>query len=188
VGRSAAFDRQQADRARAEYQRAVAGSGAGGQGGAQRVAARFDQGSAHRVDAVGQCVQRRRRHGQLLGERAGASAADADLLAVGADVLEPAPAAAAPPAAEHGVAGDPAPEPGVVDAVAERGHRARPLVAQPQRVVGVAVVQVLHLAGEELDVGAAHADPFDVHDDFARLGPGRLDQLDGRLAGPGQHQ
>ena len=38
-----------------------------------------------------------------------------------------------------------------------RRHDAAPLVPEPQRVAGVSLVQVGHLAGEELDVGAAHA-------------------------------
>ena len=47
------------------------------------------------------------------------------------------------------------------------GDRARPLVAEPHRVRRVPLLQVGHLAGEELDVGAADADPFDVDDDLA---------------------
>ncbi len=61
------------------------------------------------------------RNGQLLGQRAGAAAADPDLLPVLADVLVAAPAAAADAVAEHRVAHDPAPEPGGVDAVADGG-------------------------------------------------------------------
>ena len=71
----------------------------------------------------------------------------------------PPPAAAAAPAAEHGVAGDPAAEPAGSTPGADRATRAAPLVAEPHRVGGVALVQVGHLAGEELHVGAADADP-----------------------------
>ncbi len=34
--------------------------------------------------------------------------------------------------------------------------------------MGVALFEVGHVAGEELDVGAADADAFDVHDDLSR--------------------
>jgi hypothetical protein len=46
-------------------------------------------------------------------------------------------------------------------------------VPDPHRVGGVARVQVRHLAGEELDVGAAHARPQDVDHDLAGSGDGR---------------
>ena len=64
-----------------------------------------------------------------------------------------------------------------VHAGADRGHPAGPLVAQPHRVAGVALVQVGHLAGEELDVGAADADPLDVHHHLAGRSDRRCDVL-----------
>ena len=50
----------------------------------------------------------------------------------------------------------------------DRGHRAAPLVTGPHREARVALVQVGHLPGEELDVGAAYADPLDRDDRLAR--------------------
>ena len=58
-------------------------------------AARLDQGARDIVHRVGQRVQRGGRHRQLLGQRAGQAAADADLEPVRADVLPPGQAAAA---------------------------------------------------------------------------------------------
>jgi hypothetical protein len=113
-------------------------------------------------------VQRGGRDGQLLGQRTVAATADADLLPLLAHMLVPAPAAPADPVAEHRVAHDAAPDPGRVDAVAHGGDGARPLVAQPHREARVPLVQVGHLAGEELHIGAAHPDPLDVDDHLPR--------------------
>ena len=60
------------------------------------------------------------------------------------------------------------PDPRRIDALPHLGDHARPLVAEAHRVRRVALVEVGHLAGEELDVGAADADPFDVDDRLAR--------------------
>ena len=62
-----------------------------------------------------------------------------------------------------------------------RDHAA-PLVPEPHRVGGVAVVQVRHLAREELHVGPAHADASDVDDDLAGPAERRLDLLHRALA------
>ena len=120
-------------------------------------------------------------HEQLLGEGSGPVAADPDLVAVRAHVLAAAAAQPAVSAAEHRVAGDPSSEPARVDAVADRAHDAHPLVAEPQREVRVTLVQVGHLAGEELDVGAADADAMDVDDDLPGPRDRRLDLEHGRL-------
>ena len=117
-------------------------------------------------------MQRADRHGQLLGQRTRTAAADPDLLPVLADVLVTPPAPAAHAVAEHGVAHHPAADPRRVDAVADAGDRARPLVPEAHRVGRVPLVQVGHLAGEELHVGAADADPLDVDDDLAGLAAG----------------
>ena len=122
-----------------------------------------------RVDGVGQPVQRADRNGELLGEGAGPSAADADLL----PVLR---TRAGGPAGSAGRCRRPAwcrPSPGGrptrVDARRPPRPPCRPLVAEPHRVGGVALVQIGHLAGEELHVGAAHADPLHVDDGLARM-------------------
>ena len=48
-----------------------------------------------------------------------------------------------------------------------------PLVAQPHRIRGVTLVQVGHLAGEELDVGTADPDPVDVDHHLPGVRPAR---------------
>ena len=136
----------------------------------------------------GSAMQRGDRHGQLLGQRAGEAAADADLAAVLAHVVPAVPAALAPAAAEHGVAGDAPAQPARIDAVADRADRPAPLVPEPHRVRGVALLQVSHLAGEELDVGAAHADPLDVDDHLPRPRPRVLDLGDLAPARAGDHE
>jgi hypothetical protein len=85
-------------------------------------------------------------------------------------MVPPAAATLAPAAAQHGVAGDPAAEPRPVGVVAHRGDGPAPFVARAHRVPGVALSQVGHLAGEELDVGAAHAGPLDVDHGLAGRG------------------
>ena len=76
----------------------------------------------------------------------------------------------------------------VVDAVTDLDHHAAPLVSEPHRELGLAVVQVGHLAGEELDVGATDADPVDVDHDLARGGRRRRDVLRPRLSGRGHDE
>src|SRR5262249_25641147 len=97
-------------------------------------------------------------------------------------------AAFAAPAAEHGVADDVPAEPCRIDVRADRGDHARPLVADPQRVAGLAGVQVVHIAGEHLDVGAADAGPGDVDDDQAGAGHGVLDLADLGPRGSGEDE
>src|SRR3954447_5595210 len=133
-------------------------------------------------------MQRPGGDGELLGERPGPTAADADLLAVLAHVLPPPAAAPADLVAEHRVAHDPLAEPGGIDAVADRGDPAAPLVPRPQGIGGVARLQVGQLPGEQLDVRAAHADPLDVDDHL----PGDCHRnghlLHRTLPRPGQHE
>ena len=49
-------------------------------------------------------------------------------------------------------------------------------------------MEVLHLAGEELDVGPADADALDVDDDLARGGGRNGNLVDARLAGSGDDE
>ena len=160
-GRAQEHRRQQADGAGSEDQRPVARPRrAAASGGAQRVAAGLHERAEERVDGV---------------RAAGAATTPGRPAARRARPAEPPrtptsrrcsqtcwwPRTAAPAGAvaEHGVAHDPAADPGRVDARAHGGDGPGPLVAQPQREGGVAGVQVGHLAGEELDVGAADARP-----------------------------
>jgi hypothetical protein len=131
---------------------------------AQGAAARLDQRARDLVDHIGQRVQRGDRHGHPLGERAGEAAPDPDLVPGLAHVRPAAPAASARAAAQHGVAGGAPAHPARVDVVADGADGSAPLVAEPHRVRGVALMQVSHLTGEELDIGAAHADALDVDD------------------------
>ena len=174
--------------ARAEDQQRVARPERRRLDGAQGAAGRLDHRPRRRADAVRQGAQRRDRHRQLLREGAGPPAADADLEAVFADVLPPGAAAVAVAAAEHGVTGDPLARPGRIDPVPDRGHGAAPFVAEPHRVRRVALVQVGHVAGEELDVGPAYAGPLDVHHHLAGCGHRWLDLGHGELARAGEYE
>ena len=153
---------EQADRAGPQHQQAFSRCEPGAAQRTQRVATGLDERADSRFQICGQGVQRRGRHHQLLRERAGETASNAHLVTELADVLVTAQAAPAHSAAQHGVAGDPSAEPGLVDAGPDRRHDAAPLVAEPHRERGLAVVQIAHLAGEELDVGAADPDPLHV--------------------------
>ena len=123
-------------------------------------------------------MERGDRHCHLLGERAGEATSNADLVSVLADVLQALEAAPAVAAAEHGVASRAAAQPGRVDLIADGRDGSRPLVSEPHRIFGVALMQVGHLTGEELNVGAAHTDAFDVDDDLSGRGFRVLDVLD----------
>ena len=103
-------------------------------------------------------------------------------------MLPPAQAPVAVAAAEHGVADDPAADPRRVHAVTHGGDDAAPLVPDPHRIPGLARVEVVHRAGEELRVGAAHPGALDLDDHLARARDGRFHVLDGRLAGPGDDE
>ncbi len=160
----------------------------GGLDGPQGAAGRLDHRPGHRADAVRQSAQRRDRHRQLLRQGAGPAAADADLGTVLADVLPPGAAPGAVAAAEHGVAGDPLPYPGRVGPVPDRGHGAAPFVPEPHRVRRVALMQVGHVAGEELNVGPAYPGPLDVHHHLAGRGYRRLDLGHGEVARAGEYE
>ena len=111
-------------------------------------------------------MKRRDRYGHC-SARAPGTPSDADLEPVRADVLVPLGTAGSA-AAEHGVARDAAADPPRVDARRRRAATVpAPLVAEPHRIRRVTLVQVRHLAGEELDIGAAHADALDVDDDLS---------------------
>src|SRR6266536_2947598 len=97
-------------------------------------------------------------------------------------------AAPAPAAAQHGVAGDPAAHPGRVDALADRGDRPAPFMSWPHRIFRVALVQVGHLAGEELDIGPADAGQLDVDDGLAGSGRGARDVRDDGLPRAGDDE
>ena len=105
---------QQADGAGADDEQSLAGRDGGGLDGAQRVATGLDHRARGVVDVVGQAQERAGRDTELLGERAGVAAADADLGPVLAHVVAPAEAASARSAAEHGVARDAAADPAVL--------------------------------------------------------------------------
>jgi len=114
--------------------------------------------------------------------------ADADLEAVLAHVLPAGQAALAPAAAQHRVAGGATSQPRRVDAVADGGHRATPFVADAHGELGVVLMQVGHLAGEELEISPTDPRAFDIHNDLARPGRRRRDVLDLALARPGDHE
>src|SRR5688500_4951586 len=109
-------------------------------------------------------------------------------MAMFADVLVPAPASAADPVAQHRVAHDPAADPAGVDPRAHGRDRAGPLVTEAHREAGVPLVEVLHLAGEELDVGAADPVAFHVDDRFPRPRHGRRNLLYGAAPGSVEHE
>jgi hypothetical protein len=179
---------QQADGAGAADQDPLAGPQRRAPDRAQGAAARLDQRPRDLVDVTGQRMQRGDRHGQLLGQRAGEPAPDAHLAAVLAHMVPAAPAALARAAAQHGVAGGAPAQPARIDAVADGADRPGPLMPEPQRVRGVALLQVSHLAGKELDVGAAYADPLDVDNHLPRRWPRVLDLGDLAPARAGDHE
>ena len=131
---AAIMRREQADRAGPSTSSRSPGARRGGPDRPQRVAARLDQRAQRVVDGVRQREQSRDRHRQPLGQRARPAVADADLVPVGAQVLAPGAAPVAVPAAEHGVAGDPPPDPARGRRPRPRRHRAAPLVPDPHRV------------------------------------------------------
>jgi hypothetical protein len=179
---------EQADRAGAEDQQPFAGGELDGLDAAQRVAAGLDHRAAGGVHGVRQGVQVRGRHRDPLGERPGQAVADAQLVALLADVVAALAAPAAVTATDHRVPGHPPAPPGGVDARSHRADPAAPLVAGAQRVRRGAGVQVAHVAGEQLDVGAADAGPLDVHHHLP-AGRGRRVHLPHfRLAGAGEDQ
>lgn len=180
--------REQTDRAGTEHEEPVAGGQRGGLDGAQRVAARLDQGAGRRVDAVRQGVQRGDGDGDPLGERARPAVPDAQLVTVLAHMAQSAQAPPAVAAAEHGVPGGAPPEPAAVDTLTHGADGAAPLMTDPDRIRGVAVAQIAHLAGVELDVGAADTHPLDVHDDLTGPGDGWFDVLDRATARPGDDE
>jgi hypothetical protein len=68
--------------------------------------------------------------------------------------------------ADHGVAHDAAADLGRGNVGADGGYLSAPLVPEAS-VSSVSLVQVGHLAGEELHIGAAHTDALDVDDHLA---------------------
>ena len=116
-------------------------------------------------------MQRPSEDGDLLGQRTRSPVADPDFIAVVAHVLMPSLAPAAGAIAHHHVAHDAAADPRGVDPVANGGDGARPLMTEAHRIGRMPGVEIGHLAGEELDVGAADSHPFDVDDDLARRRP-----------------
>ena len=131
-------------------------------------------------------MQRGGRNRQLFGQGARAAAAYPDFLPVLADMLVASAAPTARAVTKHGVTHDTATQPGGVHAVPDGRHPARPLMPEPQRVGGVALVEVRHLPGEELDVGAADPHPLHVNDRLARNGNRHRHLLDRTLFRTGE--
>ena len=150
---------QQADRAGTQHQHPVAGTERGRLQRPPGVATWFDHRPGGVVDGVREPQECADGDASCSASAPGKAPRIPSSQRVVADVVPSGRAAAAVPAAQHRVAGDPPSDPGPVDAGAHRRHRAAPLVPEPHRVSGVALVQVCHLAGEELDVGAADTRP-----------------------------
>ena len=148
----------------------------------RRVASRLDERGRSDADVLGDLVGEPRRNEHLLGERSRPVAADADLVAVRADVVVAGAAVFASAATEHRVAGDALAEPRLVGGIADCDYAPGPLVAEAQREARVALLDVRHLAGVELDVGAADADPFDVDEQLSGSRDRIRHLLDRRLA------
>src|ERR1700677_2073242 len=122
------------------------------------------------------------------GQAAGPAVGDPDFLPARTDVLLTATAPPAGAVAEHGVAHDPAADPAGIDAGTDGRHPACPLVTESHRIGRMPVVQVGHLAGKELHVGAADSDALHIDDGFTGRGDWCRDLLDRVLPGPGQHE
>ncbi len=82
--------------------------------------------------------------------------------AIRADVVVAGAAVLAPAAAEHRVTRDPLAEPDLVGGVADGADASGPFVPGAQWEMRVALLDVGHLAGVQLDVGSADADSLDV--------------------------
>jgi hypothetical protein len=93
-------------------------------------------------------------------------------------VVTTAPAPRTASATEHGVARDVNTDPFGVDVRSDRRHPPAPLVPEAHRVVRMTLLQVRHLTSEELDVRAAHPDPFDVDDHLTTIRARRFDVVD----------
>ena len=115
-------------------------------------------------------MQRPSEDGDLLGQRTRSPVADPDFIAVVAHVLMPSLTPAAGAIAHHHIAHHAAADPRSVDPVANGGDGARPLMTEAHWIGRMPGVEIGHLAGEELDVGAADSHPFDVDDDLASAG------------------
>jgi hypothetical protein len=102
--------------------------------------------------------------------------------------VTPGSAAIALSAPEHGVAGHATSQPGRIDAGADGGDHAAPLVPETQRIACVALVQVGHLTGPELDVGAAKAGSMYVDDDLSVPRDGVWNFTHVALVRPGDHE
>ena len=163
------------------------GTEAAARAGAEGVAAGLHESAEHGVDAVREEVQRRRRDREVFGQRASATAADPHLGAAFAHVLHASSAAAAGAVTEHGVAHHASAEPCRVHTVADRFDDPTPFVAEAHRIVRVALVQVGHVAGEELRIGAADADTLHRGQYLAVSRRRGGDVLHATLAWPGQH-
>ena len=179
---------EQADRARTEHEQPVAGRQRRRAHGAQRIAAGLDEGAEHRVDRVGQPMERGHGTGEPFRQGTGPAVPDADLEPVRTDVLPAPEAALAMAAAEHRVADDAAPHPRSRDARPDGRPPAAPLVPDAHGIVGLAGVEIAHRAGEELRVGATHPGSFDLDDHLVRGRHGRLHVLDGRLSRSGDDE
>lgn len=104
-------------------------------------------------------------------------ASNSDLVSRRAEVVTTASATVTASTAQHRVACDSLAHPGRVDAFSHCSDPARPFVSDPQRVVGLALVQIGHLPGVELGIGAADANPFDVDYYLAGIGSWRLNLI-----------
>jgi hypothetical protein len=90
--------------------------------------------------------------------------------------------------AEHGVTGGATTDQSFIDRIPDGGDGAAPFMAEADGIGLEALLQILHLTGEELDIGAADADPLDIDHDLARSGNGRFDVDDGPLKGLIDHE
>ena len=67
-------------------------------------------------------------------------------------------------------------------------HRSHPLVPKPHRELRMAIVEVLHVTGEELNISAADTSPLDVDDHLARAGNWGLHLVHRRFARAGHDE
>ncbi len=115
-------------------------------------------------------MQRPSEDGNLLGQRTRSPVPDPDFITVVAHVLMPPLTPAAGAIAHHHVTHDAAADPRGVHAFANGGDGAGPLMTEAHRIRRMPRVEIGHLAGEELDIGAADSNPIDVDDDLPRAG------------------
>jgi hypothetical protein len=96
--------------------------------------------------------------------------ANSKFVPIRTDVLTPVLAKCAAATAEHRVSGNPLAQPLAVSLGTDFNDSADPLMSKTNGERGEALLDVRHLAGIQLDIGATNADSFNFNDELPRSG------------------